>query len=110
MTVCDNHVDPVVETRRKARKEHFCWECGLVIPKGVLYVYTSGIAEDGPVSYKQHVECHELLTKYALDDEGCWIYGSLRQYADDAAADDPITVGLAAVQAKYALAQEPETA
>jgi len=35
--MCDNHLDPVVETRRKARKAHVCDECGLQIPVGAFY-------------------------------------------------------------------------
>jgi hypothetical protein len=100
--MCDNHIDPIVETRRKARKAHTCWECDLPIPVGTHYIYTSGIDESGPCSFKQHVECHELLQEHALDDDGCWIMGTLREWATQVAPDHPLAVGLKTVEAKYA--------
>jgi len=105
--MCDNHLDPVVETRRKARKAHVCDECGLQIPVGAFYIYTSGIDESGPCSFKQHEECHALLTMHALDDDGCWLYGTLREFAGEEAALGPITLGLAAVERKYGAVVSP---
>ena len=48
------------EVKRKARKDHSCYECRGVIKQGEQYVYCSGIW-DGPDSYKLCPECHALM-------------------------------------------------
>lgn len=68
-------------SERKARKEHRCCECGGRIPPGAVYVYTFGEWDGDTTSYKQHLECRDLLE--AIADEYCGgespVYGSLME-------------------------------
>jgi hypothetical protein len=47
---------------RKAAKAHKCCECGSDINKGESYQYSSGIWNGEPDSYKQCLNCYEILT------------------------------------------------
>lgn len=46
---------------RKAAKPHKCCECGSAIQKGDRYQYSSGVWNGEPDSYKQCLNCHEIL-------------------------------------------------
>jgi len=62
--VCSGDENPAsccTVTRPKARKQHWCCECGESIPIGTVYVNTSGIWDGNADRFKQHVECHDLL-------------------------------------------------
>jgi hypothetical protein len=81
----DNPPDVCRSETRRARKEHWCCECGGPIPAGTRYVYTSGVWDGTPDSYKQHAECHELLdwiSKRYCDGEP-WSFGTLRDEVDE---------------------------
>lgn len=73
------------EISRKARKEHRCCECRKTIAKTETYIYSSGIWEDGPDSYKTCEKCYKIkalaVNKYPPDneDEGP-AFGELRDY------------------------------
>lgn len=61
-------------TARKAAKQHKCCECGKTIETGEQYQYSSGIWDSRPYSYKQCINCHELMSA-AVTREG--------QYCDE---------------------------
>ena len=46
---------------RKAAKQHKCCECGKTIDKGEQYQFSSGIWSDGPESFKQCLNCCDLM-------------------------------------------------
>jgi hypothetical protein len=46
---------------RKARIDHKCCECFCVIHKGKNYLYTSGVWGGAGQSFKQCVDCHEIM-------------------------------------------------
>lgn len=50
------------DTQPKARKDHDCFLCGNIIPKGTKHISRSGIGDDGPERIHMHIEC-ELQTK-----------------------------------------------
>lgn len=64
------------EYQRKARKDHKCCECRRLILKGSHYIYSSGIWDGGPDSYKTCIRCDRLrkraIKRYEPDfpDEG----------------------------------------
>lgn len=79
-----------VSVKRKARKPHTCFGCGVEIKKGNLYSYTSGIWEGSPQSFKHCKDCEKIITNYKLMDSSlddcdgpalerwgvlCWIEG-----------------------------------
>lgn len=109
--MCSADYDPpkmLVEERRRARKEHRCSECHLPIPVGVMYLHIRGVWDE-PCTFKQHLECRELLSfisdKYCGDDES-WAYGELRsevaEYTDDGAYyGEPLQCRYAAIVARY---------
>ncbi len=45
----------------KARKEHKCCECRTSILPKQDYSYTSGIWDDGPLSFRQCLNCHNIF-------------------------------------------------
>lgn len=77
--------DAFCEVRRKARKEHKCCECRKVIAKGETYIYSSGIWDHRPDSYKTCDRCDRVKTlaikRYppAFIEEGPG-FGELRYY------------------------------
>lgn len=56
---------------RKAAKEHRCCECGKTIEKGEQYQYSSGIWDNRPYSYKQCLNCHEIMVAATIDADYC---------------------------------------
>lgn len=46
---------------RKARKNHKCCECGCTIETGEKYKYSSGIWNGEPDSFKQCLNCNEIM-------------------------------------------------
>lgn len=69
---------------RKARKSHKCCECGSEIAKGGQYQYSSGIWNGEPGSYKQCLNCHEIMTRAAIFDRSDFgdgvAFGGLREW------------------------------
>lgn len=58
---------------RKARIEHKCCECGVVIAKGDSYRYSQGLWDGRFSSFKQCLNCHEIMeaaakTAYSEDE------------------------------------------
>lgn len=50
-----------VDTYPKARKNHTCYECGFVIPKGEVYHNQRNNHSDGhPFTWKVHKQCAQL--------------------------------------------------
>lgn len=58
---------------RKAAKQHRCCECDVIIEKGDKYQYSSGIWEGRASSFKQCLNCSEIMRAAAsaaeYDDE-----------------------------------------
>jgi len=73
-------------TTRKAAKEHKCCECGDTINKGDQYQYSSGIWGGEPSSFKQCLNCHEIMEAAIISaeyaDEGP-SFGCLRIWFED---------------------------
>lgn len=66
---------------RKARKDHKCCECHGRISAGELYVYCSGIGDEGPESFKTCLECDDIRDSYDAKErpmEGA-PFGALRE-------------------------------
>lgn len=59
------------EKTRKARKEHKCCECGETIKKGAEYQYTSGVWDGRPDSFKQCINCAEIMHAATLSADYC---------------------------------------
>jgi len=61
-------------TTRKAIKRHKCCECKKLIEIGEQYQYSSGIWDSQPDSYKQCLNCYEIMVAAAhvadYSDEG----------------------------------------
>lgn len=53
---------------RKARKSHACCECGDKIQEGDQYQYSSGVWNGEPASYKQCLNCHEIMKGASIAD------------------------------------------
>ena len=51
----------------RARKDHRCYECGRVIPKGETYHKQTGIFDGDPYTWKAHKQCAKLY--WALNRE-----------------------------------------
>ena len=49
---------------RKSRKEHKCFGCGSVIHKSDEYLYTSGVWEGEPNSFKHCKSCEKILCDF----------------------------------------------
>lgn len=55
--------------QRKAAKDHKCCECRDTILKGTMYQYSSGVWDGVPDSYKQCINCHEIMSAVASNSE-----------------------------------------
>lgn len=64
---------------RKARKPHFCCECGSDIRKGEKYQYISGIWDGEPNSYKTCNSCSELRDDYYSSTDDHSAFGFLKE-------------------------------
>ena len=75
-------------TKRKARKNHKCSNCGAVIEKGTDYEFISGIWSGEPQSFKMCNNCEKVFDNFKLMDKnlgyedgptldrggiGCWL-------------------------------------
>lgn len=78
-----DHDGPVAFTEETvtARKEHKCYECRGVIPKGERYLKESGIWDGRPDRYKTCLLCAEIRTHFACQDG--WLYGQLWSDLED---------------------------
>ena len=56
------------EVVKKARKEHKCECCDLIIPKGKLYSHASGKYDGEFFTRKLHARCQEVLNKYISEE------------------------------------------
>lgn len=112
----DNPPEGFCETKPKARRSHRCCECGRLIPSGEVYVRSWGKWDGNIGTYRQHVDCHELLDWISVNLCGgeMWSFTSLRdelgEYGPDLYADGnpdkPLAVEaharMAAIEARYA--------
>lgn len=71
------------EVKRKARKEHKCCECHDIIPKGETYIYSSGIWDGEPNSYKTCLSCEAVRNEYMMSTGETVCFG----YLSEAIAD-----------------------
>jgi hypothetical protein len=62
-----------VDTRRRARKPHACYECGAAIEPGQHYMHSSGVFEGRPYSYARCLACVSLCDAVVAHEEaeGC---------------------------------------
>lgn len=68
----DERPDVFRESKRKARKEHHCCECGVVIKVGEMYEHTTGRWDRFFSTFKTCLTCARLRRDY------CAPYGDLR--------------------------------
>ncbi len=54
---------------RTARKDHKCCECWRTIKAGEKYQYSSGVWDGEPDSFKQCLNCHDIMNLTSLVDE-----------------------------------------
>lgn len=76
---CDTDGLPTVSHRdkRKARKEHRCYECGCKIAPGETYEVVSGLYDGQWETFKTCPDCVELRDALTEMDCFCWYHGSL---------------------------------
>ena len=56
------------ESTVKARKQHTCCLCGLIIPKGCTYRRRTGIGDDGWITMPMHVQCEAATHEWSCED------------------------------------------
>ena len=67
-----------IQTKRKARKEHTCYECCNAIKKGEIYEKSSGFYDGQWDHYKTCCRCLDLHE--ALSDFSCYTQAHYRQF------------------------------
>lgn len=79
--MCDYEMPAVyAEEKRKARKEHKCFECRKIINKGDTYYHHSGCWDGSFSHYKYCERCNKDRHDLA-DDDGCLPpFGMLADY------------------------------
>lgn len=77
------------QVTRKARKQHKCCECLYFIKPGDNYIYSSGVWDSTPDSFKQCIECAnlfktctELAEQNDYDDESFPSFGNAHEWMD----------------------------
>lgn len=53
------------QEQRKARKEHKCCECAVMIKPGEAYIYSHGVWDGSGQSFKQCLDCAEVSSAAA---------------------------------------------
>lgn len=84
--MCDYDMpSAIVESVRKARKDHKCCECLMPIHKGSKYQHISGIWDNYPRSYKTCVSCATVRNlETEKDSDRCGPYfGGLREHLEE---------------------------
>ena len=71
------------ETKRKAKKEHKCCECKEIISKGEIYIYSSGIWDGEPNSYKTCLTCESVRNEYIKSTGEIVCFGYLGEAISD---------------------------
>lgn len=97
--MCSCDFDPpsaMTETRRRARKPHWCVECRSPISVGETYVYVSGVWDGRGDSFRLCATCSEVSNAwyaYAREhrlDAPCWAFGEMwdciREWIADSAS------------------------
>jgi hypothetical protein len=59
------------DTKPRARKPHRCELCGLPITKGEVHVARRGIGDDGPCTFRMHIDCEALTKRWDQMDWEC---------------------------------------
>ena len=59
-----------VKTINKSRKDHKCYQCGEIIPKGVSYKRHYGVYDGDFFDNKNHLECFDLWCRFN-ESAGC---------------------------------------
>jgi hypothetical protein len=59
------------DTTPKARKDHRCGLCGLIILKGEVHVARRGIGDDGPCTFRMHTACCKETVNWTEDEWEC---------------------------------------
>lgn len=67
-------------TRPIARREHKCYECGEVIPRGAKYERVSGLWDREMSTFKTCLTCVEIRNELCCDG---WVYGFLWEAIDE---------------------------
>jgi hypothetical protein len=66
------------DTNPKARKDHRCVLCDLIIPKGTVHVARRGVDDDGPVTSRMHTDCEAVTRNWSAYDWECSDTGEFR--------------------------------
>lgn len=61
----------VEDTTPKARKDYRCLICDEIIPIGEKHTKRMGFTEDGPDSFRMHLECDEMASSWSSDEWEC---------------------------------------
>jgi hypothetical protein len=84
MCECDeNPPSCSASTRRTARKEHRCHECGHAIQPGERYQIESGIWDGAPASFKWCADCATVAAVCESLGDFCFCFGQLREAAGE---------------------------
>ena len=83
---CEFYNDFQSDSERRARKDHYCGECGKRIEIGEVYNYSAGKTDGTFWDNKTCEKCHDLgLSMQAMG--FCWIIGDLiedhKEYIQD---------------------------
>jgi len=59
----------IVTKVKKSKKDHMCEQCGVLIPKGVSYVYFKGVFDGDFFAIKNHNECWDEWQRVNEDND-----------------------------------------
>lgn len=81
---CDDFDPPklYLEQKRKARKNHTCYECRGLIQKGESYMYYKGLWDGDFCEFKHCLDCSSLIQQAQKKDSecGCFMFGEVESY------------------------------
>jgi hypothetical protein len=101
----DDGPETMSTTRRKARKQYRCDECGAPIPVGTVYEYTWGKWDGDALTFRQHLECVQLwddIVNGPCGGEGYPLFGGLKyEIKEHEYNGGELTQRLRAIQEKY---------
>ena len=108
MSFCDYDSMPSVfrwQQINRAKKKHFCCECGTAIHPGEAHGYGFGVWSGDASSFRQHRDC-EAACVYVRDkmrDGECLCFGELFEYLGEVGhlrKSDPAESGLRKIMAR----------
>lgn len=82
------------QVKRKARKEHCCYECNMKILRGEVYEYTTGIYEGSVDVYHTCAMCTELKEWVKIQIPCfCYCHGQIHEMATETVKEAQAYVG-----------------